>query len=153
LIYAVALIAACIGAIYAGLRLSLGATATVVRGRIQVLATWPLTKGQFWPLLASYLLIGLIFILVIVVLFIPLMIGTAVTVLAFGEGPVDLVAGVLAGLALGPATAFVELPLSAGLAAYAYRFLRPGNEPEAVAGRDRRTFRRLTRLSRDGLRR
>jgi hypothetical protein len=38
--------------IYAAVRLVLVPAATASSGKVMVFETWPLTKGQFWPILA-----------------------------------------------------------------------------------------------------
>ncbi len=45
---------------WASARISLAAPATVMRGRVQVLATWPITRGQAWRLLAANIVVSAI---------------------------------------------------------------------------------------------
>jgi hypothetical protein len=99
------------GLIWAAARVSLGAAASVDRGRVQLLASWPDTRGVVAPLVAARLFAGLA----------P--IGFAAVVLSMAsraQGRPDLLAW-CASLAAGTAIAGLWLPLSVGLMAYFYQ--------------------------------
>lgn len=105
--------------IYVAVRLSLVQAATADQGRIAVLRTWKLTKGQVWRIFASLVLIQL------PVLFVSVIVGA----LAHGgaSGGMGLAteamapAGALsAGLVIGVLTGGVAAPLGAGVLAYYY---------------------------------
>jgi hypothetical protein len=98
------------GLVWAGVRVSLGSAASVARGRILVLATWPATRGLVLVIILGRLALGAV----------P--IGVAVAVLWAsiawaGASPVALWA---AGLAAGAAIAGLWLPASVGLMAHLY---------------------------------
>jgi hypothetical protein len=99
------------GMAWAALRLSLAPATSVARERVQVLASWPITRGLVWPILAGQVLLGAA----------PL--GVAAALLAGASRlvhPSPLALWSL-GLAAGLAVAGVWLPLSAGLLAHIYR--------------------------------
>lgn len=100
-------------------RIALASAATSASGRIQVLTTWPLTRGQGWRLLLQRLLIA-----APVLILAPLALHAARS--AFGPGAWML--GAAAGAAIGA----LWLPLNCGLMAYIYS-RRPdtGLEPAA----------------------
>ncbi len=56
------------GAIYAQVRLSLAGVLTVIQHRIVIKDAWRATKGQFWSLFLAYLVMGLIYLAVSVVI-------------------------------------------------------------------------------------
>jgi hypothetical protein len=100
-------------------RISLAAPASVGRGRVQVLATWPLTKGRVWPMAAASLLVMAIPTLLILGL-------ARLGVLAgpHGVGPASAAAAVVA--------AGLWLPLNVGLVTYLYSRLEfAGGLPRA----------------------
>ena len=86
---------------WAGLRTSLAEAASVARGKVQVLAAWPLTRGRTLGLLAAYLAIA------------APAIGTA---LARPAGPPAWPWAVLEAVAV----AGLWLPMSVGLMAYGF---------------------------------
>lgn len=105
--------------IYVAVRLSFALAATADEGRIAVLRTWKLTKGQFWRILVSMLLIQL------PVLFVGAVVGAlAHTGTTGGMGlaaEAMAPAGALsAGLIMGVLTGGVAAPLAAGVLAYYY---------------------------------
>jgi hypothetical protein len=51
-------------AIYAQVRLSLAGVLTVIQHRIVIKDAWRVTKGQFWSLFLSYLVLGIIYLMV-----------------------------------------------------------------------------------------
>jgi hypothetical protein len=55
-------------AIYVEVRFSLAGVLTVMQGRIVIMDSWRATRGMFWTLLGAYLLIGLAFLLVFIVI-------------------------------------------------------------------------------------
>lgn len=90
--------------VWLGVRLSLIAVETYSEGRFHLIAYWPVTRGRFWYLLASYFLIFLIF-LGLTLLFVPaifILTPTDLTPVPAGDvlrrGALLLQAGVLAGL-------------------------------------------------------
>ncbi len=114
-----ALVLVSLGAVvFVGVRLSLAAAATVDAGKIQVLSTWRMTRGRFWQIFFSLLLI----------------IGPSVLVSALlgsgvhgaGTTPVQMTpsAALFSGLILGVLSGGVMQPLIAGVLAYYCRHLR-----------------------------
>ena len=112
---------ACCGLLFIWGRLLLTTAASADSGRIKVLATWRLTKGQFWRLLASAIVVGL-----------P-MIFAEFMVLALAQSdridptsvPQFSAGGAVAGgLLLGAIAGALVGPLTAGVLAYYYRHLR-----------------------------
>ena len=91
---------------WSAMRLSLAAAATVAQGRLQVLASWPTTRGVVWPIVICKFVLALG----------PL--GFAIGVLAWGARVSS--APWLSGLAAAAVT-LVWLPLNAGLMAYFYQ--------------------------------
>ncbi|HEY1447287.1 MAG TPA: hypothetical protein VGF33_02005 [Caulobacteraceae bacterium] len=90
--------------VWLGVRLSLIAVETYAERRFHLMAYWPVTRGRFWYLLASYFLIFLIF-LGLTVLFVPVIIVLTPTELTRAAGgdilrSIGLLAqaGMLAGL-------------------------------------------------------
>jgi hypothetical protein len=105
--------------IYVAVRLSLALAATADGGRIAVLKTWKLTKGQVWRILVSMLMIQL------PVLFVSVIVAALAR--AGASGGMGLAteamapAGALsAGLVMGVLTGGVAAPLGAGVLAYYY---------------------------------
>lgn len=109
-----------VGLLYFSVRICLAAPATVARKQVTVFRTWPLTKGQFWPILGASILIGL-----------PALAAGVVVALLTGilgadaNTPLSLPAGLAIGSVQGVVAGFILLPLNAGLGAYLYRGLRP----------------------------
>jgi hypothetical protein len=96
---------------WAALRLSLARASSVARERVQVLASWPITRGLVWPILAGQVLLG------------AAPIGVAAALLV-GLSRLDHPAALTlwsASLAAGLVFAGGWLPLSAGLMAHMYR--------------------------------
>jgi len=109
--------------IYVAIRLSLTLAATADGGRIAVLSTWKVTKGQVWRILVSMLLIQL------PVLFVGVMVAAMAR--AGASGGTGLAteamapAGALsAGLIMGVLSGGVAAPLGAGVLAYYYMSLK-----------------------------
>jgi hypothetical protein len=99
---------------WASARISMAAPATITRNRVQVLATWPITRGQAWRImLANLILIALPALLI-------------VAVLRSAADP-----GFLARSAAALIMTGLWLPLSIGLMTYFYRRLEPaaGDSP------------------------
>lgn len=107
------------GLLYFSVRICLAAPATVARKRVTVFQTWPLTKGQFWPILGASILVGLpaIGAGVVVALLTGILGGDANT-------PLPLAAALAVGAVQGVVAGFILLPLNAGLGAFLYRGLR-----------------------------
>jgi hypothetical protein len=102
---------ACAGSLaWAFGRISLAAPASVHRGQVQVLSTWPLTKGRVWPMAAA----GLVVMAVPTLLIIGLARAGALA------GPA---AAAIAFAAAGAVAAGLWLPLNVGLATYLYSCL------------------------------
>lgn len=113
-VLAVALVCA-VCLVWAFGRISLAAPASVRRGRVQVLATWPLTKGRVWAIAAASLPVMAVPTLLIVGLA-----RLGVLQGASGAAPASAAAAlVVAGL---------WLPLNVGLVTYLYTAL---SSPEA----------------------
>jgi len=110
-IVAAVVTALCLGGlVWAGARIALGGAASVDRGKVQLLATWPATRRLVTPILVGRVLLGIV----------P--IGFACGVLrAVGSGGHWSATLVWTGsLAAGVAVTGVWLPLSVGLMAYLY---------------------------------
>jgi hypothetical protein len=100
-------------------RISLAAPASVRRGQVQVLSTWPLTRGQVWPMALSSLLV----MVVPTVLVAALARAGAVASPRLAEAALAAAAIVAAG---------VWLPLNVGLMTYLYsRLESAGGIPPA----------------------
>lgn len=108
--------------LWARMRICLAPAASVARSQVQVLSTWPITRGRAWPIAATVVLVGL---------------GPALLLAALAFG-IPMAAGKfaglrdLAGLAQGLVLAGLWLPLNAGLMTYFFRRLaadRPDNPP------------------------
>ena len=99
------------GLFWAATRISLSAAASVARGRVQVLASWPDTRGIGLRIAASRLLLALA----------P--VGFAATILFVASRVPDTsgVIGWASGVAAGAVIAGVWIPLSVGLTAFFYR--------------------------------
>lgn|GEM_PF-5330516 len=115
LILALVVIAAYVVFVWLAIRLSLAAAATAAVGRIQLLSTFPLTKGHVWRLLGSLLIVAGPVIVVALV-------NGAMTGLSGGApGAASTGLAIVTGLLV----AFVYLPAAAGLLVYLYRRLAP----------------------------
>lgn len=102
-------------------RLSLTAAATADEGRIQVLSTWRRTKGQFWRIVASLVVVTLPLILA------SFLIGATSAGPAPGSTAAPALspsAALLSGLILGILSGGVVQPLMNGVLAYYCRKLR-----------------------------
>jgi hypothetical protein len=102
---------AAVGLVWAATRISLGPAASVATGRIQVLASWPKTRGLVLPIVAARVVLGAVPIGVAVAIF-------AWTARGAATGSWLAVAGGVAG---GICLTGGWLPTSAGLMAYLYR--------------------------------
>jgi hypothetical protein len=98
------------GMIWAGARISLGSAATIARGRIQVLATWPLTRGLVWTIVLGRAILGAA----------PIGLAIAILVTTGRTEGATLAARCAAGLAAGAAVMGLWLPFSTGFMAYCY---------------------------------
>ena len=102
-------------AVFVKVHVCLYPAATVTTKKIQVFSTWPLTRGQFWPILAATIVLNL-----------PSLILSMLAVYV----PTSLGLSPIFGVVLAGVNAFVELPLLNGLYAYLYKGLR---QPQVVA--------------------
>jgi hypothetical protein len=93
---------------WASARISMAAPATITRGRVQVLASWPLTRGQAWRILAANLVLVAVPALLIGGIF-----GSAAS------------PGLVARSAAALIVTGLWLPLAIGLMTYFYRRLEP----------------------------
>ena len=120
--------------IYAAVRLVLVQPATAASGKVMVFETWPLTKGQFWPILGAVILVSLPSIISGIV---TGAISSSAGVEGAREGAQVLppATALVVALLSGAVSGFVQAPLTAGLAAYLYRGLRSDGQgaPAAAA--------------------
>ncbi len=104
--------------LYFYLRLSLSFAATADKGKLMVLQSWSLTKGRFWALLATLLVVQLpLSLLQMVVAAVAQGGQTSVVVPAQMSAEAAMAAALVIGVAFGAVIA----PLSAGVLAYYYR--------------------------------
>jgi hypothetical protein len=103
------------GMIWALARVSLAPAATVAKNRIQVLASWPTTRGLVWSLIAGRLILG------------AAPIGCAVAILYLAMRPISTSPMIVwvASLAAGIVLAGIWLPLNVGFMAYLYKQIPP----------------------------
>jgi hypothetical protein len=107
-------------------RLSLAFAATADRGKISVLETWPLTKGQFWRILIALLVVQLPLTLVQSLITTAAADGTTIGSVPGGMAPTPaLVSALVTGVVYGGLIA----PITAGILAYYYRTLAPPPPP------------------------
>ncbi|MBV8681285.1 MAG: hypothetical protein JO111_00320 [Caulobacteraceae bacterium] len=100
-------------------RISLAAPASIRRGRVQVLSTWPLTRGRVWTMAAASL----------VVMALPTLLIVGLARAGTVAGPGAAAAGVMAAVVV---AAGLWLPLNVGLATYLYSRLEfAGASPPA----------------------
>lgn len=119
-----------VGLLFFSVRISLAPAATMARKHVAVFQTWRLTKGQFWRIFAATVLVGLPALLAGVVLGLVVMIFGNPS--AEGGAPQMAMPGaLLAGAIPAAVSAFIVLPLTAGLTAFLYRGLRQGPDIEA----------------------
>jgi hypothetical protein len=99
------------GLTWAATRVSLAAAASVARGRVQVLASWPATRGLVWAIILGRLALGL-----------PTL-GVSIAILwsASAMTGVSPLWVWVAGLAAGGVIAGLWLPSSVGFMAYIYQ--------------------------------
>lgn len=115
LILALVVIAAYVVFVWLAVRLSLASAATAAVGRIQLLSTFPLTKGHVWRLLGSLLIVAA-----------PVIAAALATGVATGlAGGLPDPATAAFAIVTGLLVAFVYLPAAAGLLVYIYRRLAP----------------------------
>jgi hypothetical protein len=95
------------GLTWSAVRVSLAAAATVARGRLQVLTSWPTTRGVVWAIVIGKAILAVA----------P--IGFAVLIMTWGERESRVLWPF--GVAAGIAVAAVWLPLNAGLMAFFYQ--------------------------------
>lgn len=108
-------VAAAAALVWARMRICLAPAASVARGRVQVLSTWPITRGSAWPITAAWALISVGPMLLLLALshFAPIAPATSWAII------------VAVALAKGLVVAGLWLPLDAGLMSYLYRRLDP----------------------------
>jgi hypothetical protein len=104
-------IAGAVGLGWVGVRLFLAFAVTAASGRVQLLSTWPLTRGHAWTIFGSLILVSSPLILAGS----AIRAGRILLAVRFEAHPAN--AAVL-GLILGLSEAFLVLPLSVGLMAY-----------------------------------
>lgn len=103
IVQSLAIVAAGIGLVFAAARISLAEPAGVIRGKVQLLAAWPLTRGRTLPIAIGNL---------------------AVAVAPVAAGAWFLTGGkTAAALALAVVGAWLWLPMQVGLMAYFFRVL------------------------------
>lgn len=102
-----------------GLRLSLAYAATADSGRVQVFRTWKLTRGNFWRLFLTTLVLELPSALI-------MWVGSAGANMAVGAKPAPLAPAetFLYSLVCGGWLGAAAMPLAAGVQAYFYRHLK-----------------------------
>lgn len=99
------------GMVWAGTRISLGSAATIEGGKIQVLSSWPRTRGLVWPIILGRCALGAV----------PLGIaGIALMILARAVTPSTAEVWLASGIA-SLAIAGLWMPLSVGLMCYLYQ--------------------------------
>jgi hypothetical protein len=135
---ALMLLAFLVAVLWLAVRLALYSPATVAQGRIQLFATYSLTKGRFWKLLGTIVLASLPTIVA------GLVAGGVVQVLGQAQvedGPkiVALPVGLGLGFAVGAVASFVQLPLISGVYAELYRKLAGGVPAEPATARGTET--------------
>ncbi len=121
----VALVVYC-ALIYVAMRLSLATAATADSGRISVLRTWALTKGQFWRIFLTIMLVEL------PALFVGALVGAIGAASQAGISTPDHLApgaALVCGLIMGVLTGGVLAPLMSGVLAYYYRGLKGAPDP------------------------
>ena len=122
-----------VAVILLSIRLTIAPAATVALRRIQVFEVWPLTRGQFWRILAASLLVS-----------VPSIIAGVFTGIAFEMIAAPAAEGAQVVLPLSDAllvavipnlvAAFLVLPMGVGLIAYLYRGLRPAADGPSGQG-------------------
>jgi hypothetical protein len=125
--------------IWIAVRFSLAPVETFAEERFPLAAYWRLTRGSFWRLLASYLLVVLeIVVFLVIFAIVGWVVGVATAVAIGWHGP-DLARRLLL-LALVPVLALMGAALLVGPSvllggaqAYAYRAIRQGREPAQAA--------------------
>jgi len=113
------------GLVFLGVRLSLASPATFQTARIDLAASWSLTKGRFWPILGTYLLA---FVLVIVVVVLAgIVTGVVAILVSQGAGASAPAAGEVFTLAaLSTPAQWVPMVLNAAVGALMWPvFLTP----------------------------
>jgi hypothetical protein len=108
-----------LGLAWASARISLAAPATIVRDRVQVLATWPITRGQAWRLLGANLIVTAV----------PALAIAGLLQTSASRASLALPAQAAAGLVF----AGLWLPLVIGLMTWFYRRLDADGKPRAAA--------------------
>ncbi len=83
LVGGVAMVATMVGVAYVVLRLSLAGAQTFADRRVNLRGSWDLTRTAFWPMVGSYLIAGILY---IVVFFLITFIRSGLALLAFGRG-------------------------------------------------------------------
>jgi hypothetical protein len=110
------------GLVWAGARIALGGAASVDRGKVQLLATWPATRGLVTPILVGRVMLGLV----------PIGFAWGVIAAVAHDGHRSAALAWVAGLSAGIALTGLWLPLSVGLMAYLYRRLPAARALDAV---------------------
>jgi hypothetical protein len=111
IILSLSVAAASAGLFWAATRISLGAAASVARGRVQVLASWPDTRGISLRILLARLVLAAA----------PVGLASAILITASRVSDDSGMVGWASGVAAGAVIAGVWIPLSVGLTAFFYR--------------------------------
>jgi len=93
------ILAALCGFFFLAVRLSLASAATFQTGRIDLTASWSLTKGRFWPIFGTYVLAGALALVIIILAGVVIGVVSALLAMAAGgAAPAPAAAFTLAGL-------------------------------------------------------
>jgi hypothetical protein len=111
IVLAIVGIACLAGLVWAGIRVSFGAAASVERGQLQVLASWPMTRGLVGVILLGQLALGIP----------PACVAVALLRVAAGAADPPPALAWSAGLAAGGLLAGLWLPSGVGFMTYLYR--------------------------------
>lgn len=110
--------------IFVGVRLALYMPATADSGKLMVLSTWRLTRGNFWRILATLLVLSLPPVLIVSLAGASTGMTGTTTAMAPAEA---FVWAIIGGVVYGG----VSIPLTAAALAYYYRNLKPPAAPGA----------------------
>jgi hypothetical protein len=117
-IVSIAALAGLVGLTWVAIRLYLAPAATAALGRVQLLSTWPVTRGHAWPILGSVVLV----MAPLILSGLAIRAGRVLLSVRFAQHRTD---AAILGLIIGLVHAFLVLPVSVGLMCYVYDRLRP----------------------------